>query len=85
MKYSANHYRRFTFFLESNSKEIIQYILKCNKALLNTVGILNIEVYCIEIHDFFIFEVSPKRSIRTLKKAIENVLNRIKLRNYYIL
>ena len=71
MKYSANHYRRFTFFLESNSKEIIQYILKCNKALLNTVGILNIEAYCLENHYFFIVDVSPTMNSSTLKKAIE--------------
>lgn len=60
MEYSENQFKRFTFFLETDSKEIISSFLKSDTANLRTSGILNLEGYEKENQYFFVVDVLPK-------------------------
>lgn len=69
MKYLENQFRRFTFFLETDSKETTPSFFKLDKATLNTVGILNVEEYQKEHQLFFVVNAQPEMNHTDVKKA----------------
>ncbi|GAA3590899.1 L-rhamnose mutarotase [Flavivirga amylovorans] len=71
MDYSENQFRRFTFFLETDSKEIIWSFLKWDVATLRTAGILNLEGYRKENQCFFVVDTLPKMTHTDVRKVFE--------------
>lgn len=68
MEYSENQFRRFTFFLETDSEETIQTFLKSGVATLQTVGILNFEGYNKENQYFLVVDTLPEMNYADVKK-----------------
>lgn len=71
MEYSENHFRRFTFFLETDSKESIPSFLKSHVIMLRSDGILNIEGYRKENQYFFVVDALPKMNYVDVKKTLQ--------------
>lgn len=65
MQYSDNQFRRFTFFLETDSKENIRSFL--HKELPNEI--FNLEEYRKENQSFYILDTSPEMNFSDVKKV----------------
>ncbi|WP_111708977.1 L-rhamnose mutarotase [Lutibacter citreus] len=68
MKYLVNQFRRFTFFVDTNSKDTIHPFLTNDAVTLGTLGILNLEGYQKENQYFFIVDVLPNINFFDIKK-----------------